>query len=329
MKRVRTSWVNVRRLYEGIAPVIKLIGIFLLVLMPSCASTHQSIRPGPEAGLLGDIAINEDAGRGSLVIVMVRLSNGDQLPFVVDTGSPFTLFDKSLESSLGNPLGTAAVSNFTTKQAGNIYLVPPIYLENIPLKIDGKYVISFDLKTVALKARRPIKGILGMDCLMNYCVQFDFKKARMRVFAARTLDVSHLGTPYKLIFSHEGQSEDENVRPVIYGDNFTGHGVVKLLVDTGYRTDGAMGSELARTLELNGMAVDSGDQHIWIRKCKWNGQTYKNLSFGDSGGDALVGNSGGLLGLRFLARHLVTLDFPNRKMYLKQTSIEPLADGKN
>jgi len=32
------------------------------------------------------------------------------------------------------------------------------------------------------------------------------------------------------------------------------------------------------------------------------------------------------LGLRFLARHLVTFDFPKRTMYLKQTSVGPLFD---
>jgi hypothetical protein len=30
------------------------------------------------------------------------------------------------------------------------------------------------------------------------------------------------------------------------------------------------------------------------------------------------------IGLRFLARHLVTFDFPKRTMYLKRTSIGPL-----
>ena len=35
-----------------------------------------------------------------------------------------------------------------------------------------------------------------------------------------------------------------------------------------------------------------------------------------------------VLGLRFLARHLVTLDFPNQKLYLKQTRVAPLTIRK-
>jgi hypothetical protein len=32
------------------------------------------------------------------------------------------------------------------------------------------------------------------------------------------------------------------------------------------------------------------------------------------------------IGLRFLARHLVTFNFPKRMLYLKRVSIDPLAE---
>lgn len=49
----------------------------------------------------------------------------------------------------------------------------------------------------------------------------------------------------------------------------------------------------------------------------WDGKTYTNLVVG-------VGKNANILGLRFLARNLVTLDFPKRLTYLKQTSVGPL-----
>ena len=55
-----------------------------------------------------------------------------------------------------------------------------------------------------------------------------------------------------------------------------------------------------------------------MAKSVWNGEAYTNLIVGN--GDRNV------LGLRFLARHLVTLDFPKQTMYLKQTRIGPLVD---
>ena len=48
-----------------------------------------------------------------------------------------------------------------------------------------------------------------------------------------------------------------------------------------------------------------------------DGDTYTNLVVGQ-------GTNANILGLRFLARHLVTLDFPNRTMYLQRTSVRPL-----
>ena len=49
--------------------------------------------------------------------------------------------------------------------------------------------------------------------------------------------------------------------------------------------------------------------------CVWNGQSYTNL---------LIGHGVNSIGLRFLARHLVTFDFPNRTLYLKKTTGDPL-----
>jgi len=48
-----------------------------------------------------------------------------------------------------------------------------------------------------------------------------------------------------------------------------------------------------------------------------DGETYTNVKVG-------VSQHTDLIGLRFLARHLVTLDFPHRTIYLKRTSNGPI-----
>ena len=60
-------------------------------------------------------------------------------------------------------------------------------------------------------------------------------------------------------------------------------------------------------------------EHAWVPECVWNGETYTGL---------LIGKEKNLIGLRFLARHLVTLDFPDRRMYLKRTGPGPLAGDR-
>jgi len=63
----------------------------------------DSIRPDRPA----EAPINEGAGRGANLFVMLHLENGEALPLVVDTGAPFTVLDRSLEPKLGKRLGTA------------------------------------------------------------------------------------------------------------------------------------------------------------------------------------------------------------------------------
>src|SRR5690348_6262573 len=72
-------------------------GIFLsLWLLCSCATERSGRRQLPQ-----DVDLSRDAGRGSLIFVNLHLKSGEELPFIVDTGSCGTLFDKSLVPKLG------------------------------------------------------------------------------------------------------------------------------------------------------------------------------------------------------------------------------------
>lgn len=54
---------------------------------------------------------------------------------------------------------------------------------------------------------------------------------------------------------------------------------------------------------------------VHLPQCIWGGNTYTDFN-------VLIG--GNVLGIGFLARHVVTFDFPKRIIYLKQTSTGPL-----
>jgi hypothetical protein len=54
----------------------------------------------------------------------------------------------------------------------------------------------------------------------------------------------------------------------------------------------------------------------------FGGTTYTNLVI-HKNSDGINANI--ILGLRLMARNLVTFDFPKQTMYLKQTSVGPLA----
>src|SRR2546425_1499457 len=159
-----------------------------LVLLSSCATAPiwfpaDSIRPP----LPTEISLNKGAGRGDNLFVTLRLDTGEELLFLVDTGSPCTVFDKSLEPKLGKRLGTTKVKWPGGKGRGSVYRAPKLYLDRTEL-LTAPRVLTLDLTPLPLLPGRPVRGILGMDCLRHYCVHLDFESGKMRF-----LDPDHLG----------------------------------------------------------------------------------------------------------------------------------------
>jgi hypothetical protein len=97
-------------------------------------------------------------------------------------------------------------------------------------------------------------------------------------------------------------------------------------IDTGDPNDGALVPELfdqelknQKGIKTKEFKIPSGGTGIaaTVRSGTFGGLTYTNL--------VLIKNQDeNRVGFRFLARHLVTFNFPKRIMYLKQTSVGPL-----
>lgn len=296
----------------------------LSLLLPSCAT-----KPHPTVAVVSperpaDVTMNEDAGRGNLLFVTLRLETGEELPFFVDTGSTFTSFDQSLESKLGKPFGKTSISSWGGTQKAVSYAAPRLYLGNMRL-MTGRHVYIGDFKKLSAQACRPIMGVLGMDCLHHYCLQLDFGAGQIHFLDSVHLDDSELGTAYRLAF--------RSGCAFIHQGNLVGEQGTNLLVDAGYRGDGALESGLfeqaVREHRSKGTAVSG--QHagrLWFSHCSWNGGNYTNLLIGNGGTNFLAGQGCNAIGLRFLARHLVTFDFPRQTLYLKQISVGPLEDER-
>src|SRR6266571_1082903 len=172
-----------------LAPRVRLSSACVcLVLLSSCATApiwfpDDSIRPSRPA----DPLLNKGAGRGDNLFVTLRLETGEELLFLVDTGSPCTVLDKSLEPELGKRLGTTKVKWPGGKASGSVYRAPKLYLDRTEL-LTAPRVLTLDLTPLPLLPGRPVRGILGMDCLRHYCVHLDFESGKMRF-----LDPDHLG----------------------------------------------------------------------------------------------------------------------------------------
>ncbi|HEY5234209.1 MAG TPA: retropepsin-like aspartic protease [Verrucomicrobiae bacterium] len=276
------------------------LGITLsLVLLCSCATTFQQSAIVPATELPADATINKSAGRGDMLFVTLRLEDGQELSFGVDTGAEGTVFDKSLESKLGKRLGTKTLSGWHGKTESALYAAPNLYFGNVRL-MTGNEVATGDFQRQSLMTGRPVMGILGMDCLKHYCIQLDFEAGKIRFLNSDQMDATTLGKDFPLTF--KGNC------PFIHHVSFAGGKDTHSLIDSGCVSDGFV---------EQGAVEGEKFETVHLQECVWSGESYSNL---------FVQGGANVIGLKFLARHLVTLDFPKQTMYLKRTSVGPLVD---
>ena len=307
-------------------PIGQLFGALSGLWLGCCQLPAEGLLPPRPA----DVAMNPEAGRGGLLLLKFRLADGETFPMILDTGAPGMLLDKSLIPKLGKKLGEITVHSFDAQQPADIYAAPKVYLGDVPL-VTGDKVLVTDLPKLSPYLQPPVKGILGMDCLRYYCLQLDFQSGTVHFPDPAQLDPAALGRSYHLKFI---TTPEHGGLPLLQHAGLFGGTTTNTVVDTGNNSDGMAPGRVIRQ-NANGsysgglvrrtkhfLAVEGWVNHpVGSLKCVWDGNTYTNAAVGRGPRDYP-----NWIGLRFLARHLVTFDFPNATMYLKQTSSGPLTD---
>lgn len=300
-------------------------GILLnLLLLCSCATEPSARRPlppdvsiNPDAhrSLPADVPINQDAGRGGLLMVTVQLENGQKLPMILDTGAGSTTFDKSFEPKLGKPLGAAPMNSFLGISTNNLYTAPKLYLGGAQLLMTGTAIVTWDVrKRLSSLARHSVMGILGIDVLEHYCIQMDFAAGKMRFLDDQHADKSAWGKAFPIV-----PVSDQDSRPAV-AENLLGLQGPLSLVDSGFLGDGALMPKYFQLWTNSAVVPTNGEARS--PDAVFGGEKYPFvfLSENDWPSDSI--------GLNFLARHLVTLDFPNHTLYLQRQSLGPLLNPR-
>jgi hypothetical protein len=184
-------------------------------------------------------------------------------------------------------------------------------LGNVPLKT-GTTVGVQDFTNESSAAGRRVMGVLGIDCLKHYCIQLDFEAGEIRFLDPNHLETGSLGQAFPLGFSKERQ------QPLLENCNLVRGNGKPTLIDSGYQgADGTLNAEQFSAAIRDGAVIPIENRPGWarLRGCLWHGETHTNLIIARADWNAI--------GLGFLARHLVTLNFPERRIYLKQTRVSP------
>ncbi len=252
-------------------------------------------------------------------MVALRVDSGDNLLFVLDTGAPFTLLDNSLEPKLEKPLSSRKIHSPYGDLPGRFHKTPKLYLDDVQLQTGNK-VMTVDLSRVADDLNRMtssngrVAGVLGMDCLQHYCIQLDFAARKLRFLNPENMGNADLGTAFPMTISRGA---------AFVSQNLLGIKEVKSEIDTGCNSDGVLTPGLFQ--QWTNQALSIPGHEVSFPNGIFGGRVYTNL--------ILTGDGPNLLGLRFLARHLVTLNFPKRMAYLKRigaamaSPLHPAAQG--
>lgn len=285
---------------------------FLLSLLAFCS--EASGNPNPMM-LPADASLIKSTEEGP-VVVTLQLRSGKQFPAMVDTGTFDTTLDKSLNPELGKSLGTQKIHYAGGQKASAAVYEAELYLGDVQL-VTGRRVLT---------SARGGMAILGMDCLRHYCFQVDFAAGKIRFFDPDHVRTEELGQPFSIsISSWTGN--------VLVHEDFMNLKDVNWLVDTGgCGVDGLLNPKLfkqalreqrvsAMSMGVNGKAT----RGAIFPAGTFSGESYTNLVFGEVRRD-IWPKAPNVLGLRFLARHLVTFNFPKRLMYLRRRSVGEKAD---
>ena len=298
--------------YAIILGVLCLTGTISLVV---CAATGVELDEEEEyvkPVLLEEFRISTD---GQPIILPVKLG-GKTYSFLLDTGASSTTFDSSLRKFLGAPKvrRDAGLDEDGNIREFNIYFAPDAKLGKLSFLFGGT-VLCVDLTGLRESTGLDIRGVIGVGFLRRYTLQLDFDRGRLRIYKSGSGKQVGFGDEIKMNMSKYGC-------PFVIGKILDKY-PCSFMIDTGYPDSGTLSgdvftklTEFGKINEVTRLVTDTDGKNRTITNARMSDlklgiNNYKGLIFERS-------PRGNILGLGFLSRCIVTMDFPNLKMYLKK-----------
>jgi hypothetical protein len=307
---------------------ISVFPVLLLVAVVSPAD-DPAPKPIPSEAILQRFAITKGA---DCVLVPVKIG-GKEHQFLLDTGMGRTCFDPSLLA--GEPQGTANLVTANGEVKLTLYDAPKGTVGDLPLTPPNTQpvpVLAMDMTPFREASGHPIDGVLGIDFLDRHVLQIDSDRGELLFLKWApanigesipfnwnklnvpeiTANVAGIGKAQFVIDTGmvgeaSGQLRGEDVRIGLRGGS--------LVQD--HTTEAVTGAGTAKSILYQGRRLDVGPFAV------------EKPVFAAIEKPADGGSESNLLGMSFMSRFVVTIDFPKGLMYLRKGDRYAKADRWN
>jgi hypothetical protein len=275
------------------------------ILLASAANADESA-PRPKA-------VKESFSMDRSVNALILPGKiGDQsCAFCFSTGIKTAIIDTSLRRKLGDKIGLGSLHSGTNTRDVDVYNTPAIQFGSLTFTDDAP-TCCCDLEWLRQIVGRDIRGMVGISTFRDSIIHLDFDKGRFDVLTPDAEIQSNWGEGLECEYDSDGVL-------VLYA-NPGNDGREAFRVVTGCGRTGTLSGELFKRLyhknqlKLLGRGT-SGD--VLGSKVASIG-TVTDFSLGSFRHERLIFEQSGenSLGLGYLRRFSVTIDFPRKKLYL-------------
>jgi len=250
--------------------------------------------------------------RGEAPIRLPVTFKGREFFFMLDTGSSSTVFDVLFKHELGKPKSLVEVKTTSDSMVVQTFDALPAFVGPFSMQNCGE-VTCLNLKMLTLIAGKEISGLIGMNFLRKHVLQIDFNNGRLILLKTLKEKNFDWGEEFTISFNSLGL-------PQIKG-NVLGYIKTDFTIDTGSIATGTLDRRIfEEILSKENLITSETLASTASGLVKSKTARIDRLSIGSFEYQDLIFSEGDVnnLGLDFLSRHLITFDFPNNKIYLKE-----------
>jgi hypothetical protein len=285
--------------------------VAVCTLVGGPAPICRSADPAPDRGMrvpTGEFKIGKD---GRLVLLPVTIG-ARAISCLVDTGACLSAFDVTLREFLGQSRGMRNLQTADRLIRVHTFDWPDARLDGQVLKSDQP-AACLDLRHIREATNECVLGVIGIDLLRTVRLQIDFDEGTLRFLPSLPEARGELGLKIPLRFLRDGP-------PVIAGTPGP-HGRHDFVIDTGAQGNSLEDALFDRLVEERHIRIGaafssmtatgtSRGQRGRLDRLSVGPLEHQRLRF-----SRLQYNS---LGLRYFSRYVVTFDFPDACLYLRQ-----------